>query len=82
MLHFFPLKYSVSPEKVTKMLDNAHHTEAILINFHAKKHINGKTTTYTSLWFSPCKDNTLFSGQGFRIPVGIESNYLMSKSPS
>lgn len=49
MLHFFPLKYSVSPEKVTEMLDNAHHdTEAILINFYAKKHINGKTTTYTS----------------------------------
>ena len=48
MLHFFPLKYSVSPEKVTKMLDNAHNTEAILINFYAKKHINGKKTTYTS----------------------------------
>ena len=48
MLHFFPLKYSVSPEKVSEMLDNAHHTEAILINFYAKKHINGKTTTYTS----------------------------------
>ena len=48
MLHFFPLKYSVSPEKVTEMLDNAHHTEAILINFYAKKHVNGKTTTYTS----------------------------------
>ena len=48
MLHFFPLKYSVFPEKVTKMLDNAHNTEAILINFHAKKQINGKKTTYTS----------------------------------
>ena len=45
---FFPLKYSVSPEKVTKMLNNAYHTEAFVINFHAKKHINGKTTTYAS----------------------------------
>ena len=45
---FFPLIWSVSIKKVTKMLDNASHTDA----FNAKTTLGGKTTTYTSSWFS------------------------------
>ena len=35
-------------QKVTKMLDNASATDA----FNAKTTLGGKTTTYTSSWFS------------------------------
>ena len=35
-------------QKVTKMLDNARATDA----FNAKTTFGGKTTTYTSSWFS------------------------------
>ena len=39
MAPFFPPKCSVSPNKVTKMIDNAHHTEAFITDFNNNKNL-------------------------------------------
>jgi len=44
MLQIFSTKMIGLHQKVTKMLDNARHTDS----FNAKTTLGGKTTTYTS----------------------------------
>ena len=48
MLQIFSTKMIGHHQKVTKILDNARHTDA----FNAKTTLGGKTTTYTSSWVS------------------------------